>query len=39
MQGWIDTIVTHTYTMSRAGDALETALTKDCGKIYLLPQE
>ena len=39
VQGWIDTIVTHTYPMSRAGEAFETALTKDCGKIYLLPQE
>ena len=39
VQGWIDTIVTHTYPMSRAAEAFETALTKDCGKIYLLPQE
>ena len=39
MQGWIDTIVTHTYPMSRAAEAFEVALTKDCGKIYLLPQE
>ena len=39
VQGWIDTIVTHTFGMSRAGDALEVALSKDCGKIYLLPQE
>ncbi|MXZ52715.1 MAG: zinc-binding dehydrogenase [Acidimicrobiaceae bacterium] len=39
VQGWIDTIVTHTYPMSRAAEAFEVALTKDCGKIYLLPQE
>ena len=39
VQAHIDTIVTHTYPMSRAVDAFETALTKDCGKIYLLPQE
>ena len=39
VQGWIDTIVTHTFPMSRAGEALEITLTKECGKVYLLPQE
>ena len=39
VQAHIDTIVTHTFGMSQAADAFEVALTKDCGKIYLLPQE
>jgi len=39
VQRHIDTIVTHTFPMSRAAEAFEVALTKDCGKIYLLPQE
>ena len=39
VQAHIDTIVTHTFGMSRAAEAFEVALTKDCGKIYLLPQE
>ena len=39
VQGWIDTIVTHTFGMSRASEAFEIALAKECGKIYLLPQE
>ncbi len=38
VQNRIDMIVTHTYPMSRAAEAFETALTKNCGKIYLLPQ-
>ena len=39
VQSWIDIIVTHTFPMSRAADAFETALSKNCGKIYLLPQQ
>ena len=39
VQSAIDTIVTHTFPMSRAADAFEVPLTKNCGKIYLLPQE
>ena len=39
VQGWIDTIVTHTFAMSEAAEAFEVSLTKNCGKIYLLPQE
>ena len=39
VQNAIDTIVTHAFGMSRAGDAFEVSLTKNCGKIYLLPQE
>ncbi len=39
VQEWINIIVTHTYPMSRAADAFETVLTKQCGKIYLLPQQ
>ena len=39
VQSHVDTVVTHTYPMSQAGDAFETALGKDCGKIYLLPGE
>ena len=39
VQRAIDLIVTHTFPMSRAGEAFEVALTKECGKIYLLPRE
>ncbi len=39
VQRHIDVLVTHTVPMSRAADAFEVALSKDCGKIYLLPQE
>ena len=39
VQRGIDVINTHTFPMSRAGEAFEVALTKECGKIYLLPQE
>ena len=39
VQSAIDLIVTHTFPMSRASEAFEVALTKECGKIYLLPQE
>ena len=35
----IDDLVTHTFPMSRAAEAFEVGLTRDCGKIYLLPQE
>ncbi|MDE0656652.1 MAG: zinc-binding dehydrogenase [Acidimicrobiaceae bacterium] len=39
VQERIDAIVTHTFPMSRAAEAFEAVLAKDCGKVYLLPQE
>ncbi len=35
----IDRFVTHTFPMSQAQDAFEIGLGKECGKIYLRPQE
>ena len=39
VQRAIDVIVTHTFPMRRAAEAFEVALSKNCGKIHLLPQE
>jgi threonine dehydrogenase-like Zn-dependent dehydrogenase len=39
VQGWVDAMVTHTFPMSRASDAFEIGLSKQCGKVYLSPQE
>jgi hypothetical protein len=39
VQQHIDVMVTHTFPMSRAGDAFEVGLSKQCGKVYLVPQE
>ena len=38
-QAHIDALVTHTFPMSRAGEAFEAALAKQTGKVYLLAQE
>ena len=35
----VDRMVTHAFPMSRAAEAFEVALTKQCGKIYLYPHE
>lgn len=37
VQRRIDVLHTHTFPMSRAGEAFEVGLGKDCGKIYLVP--
>jgi len=39
VQERIDAMVTHTFPMSRAQEAFEVGVSKQCGKIYLLPQE
>jgi len=39
VQEHIDAMVTHTFPMSQARDAFEAGLSKQCGKMYLLPQE
>jgi L-iditol 2-dehydrogenase len=39
VQEAIDATVTHSYPMSRAAEAFETGLSKQCGKIYLRPGE
>ena len=38
VQRMIDVMVTHEYPMSKAGDAFDTQVSKDCGKIYLHTQ-
>ena len=35
----IDVLTTHTFPMSRAAEAFEVGLSKNCGKIYLRPAE
>jgi threonine dehydrogenase-like Zn-dependent dehydrogenase len=35
----IDMMVTHKFPMSRAKEAFETILTRECGKVYLYPHE
>ncbi len=35
----IEVIATHTFPMSRAAEAFEMGLSRQCGKLYLLPQE
>jgi threonine dehydrogenase-like Zn-dependent dehydrogenase len=39
VQQHIDAMVTHTFPMSEAQEAFEIGLSKQCGKVYLLPQE
>jgi threonine dehydrogenase-like Zn-dependent dehydrogenase len=39
VQEHTDAMVTHTFPMSRAQEAFEVGVSKQCGKIYLLPQE
>ena len=39
VQRRIDVITTHDFPMSRATEAFEVGLSKNCGKIYLRPGE
>ena len=39
VQASIDILTTHSFPMSAAGDAFDVGLSKNCGKIYLRPQE
>jgi len=39
VQRQIDTLVTHTFPMSEAQRAFEVGLSKECGKIYLRPDQ
>jgi len=39
VQANIDILTTHTFPMSQAAEAFDTGLSKNCGKIYLRPQE
>jgi threonine dehydrogenase-like Zn-dependent dehydrogenase len=39
VQEHIDAMVTHTFPMSEAQAAFEMGVSKQCGKVYLLPQE
>jgi hypothetical protein len=38
VQRMIDVMVTHEFPMSRAGDAFDVQISKQCGKIYLHTQ-
>jgi len=38
VQRMIDVMVTHEFPMSRAGEAFDIQVSKQCGKIYLYPQ-
>ena len=38
VQRRIDVMVTHAFPMSRAGEAFDVQVSKQCGKIYLYPQ-
>jgi hypothetical protein len=38
VQRMIDVMVTHEYPMSKANEAFETQVSKQCGKIYLHAQ-
>lgn len=38
VQRMIDVMVTHEFPMSRAGEAFDVQVSKQCGKIYLYPQ-
>jgi hypothetical protein len=35
----IHAMVTHTFPMSKAGEAFDVQVSKKCGKIFLKPQE
>ena len=35
----IDAMVTHVFPMSKAGEAFDVQVSKQCGKIYLYPQK
>lgn len=39
VQEMIDVMVTHEFPMSRAGEAFDVQVSKQCGKIYLYPQQ
>ena len=39
VQANIDTLTTHSLPMSQAAEAFDIGLSKNCGKIYLRPQE
>jgi hypothetical protein len=39
VQRGIDVMVTHEFPMSRAGEAFDVQVSKQCGKIYLYPQK
>lgn len=39
VQNMLDVLITHEFPMSRAGEALDVAATRRCGKILLYPQE
>ena len=39
VQQHIDAMVTHTFPRSQAQEAFELGVSKQCGKVYLLPQE
>jgi hypothetical protein len=39
VQRRIDVMVTHEYPMSRAGEAFDVQVSKQCGKVYLYPQK
>jgi len=39
VQRMIDVMVTHEFPMSRAGEAFDIQVSKQCGKIYLYPQQ
>ncbi len=35
----VDAMVTHEFPMARAGEAFEVQVSKQCGKIFLRPEE
>lgn len=39
VQEMIDVMITHEFPMSRAGEAFDVQVSKQCGKIYLYPQQ
>jgi hypothetical protein len=39
LQRMIDVMVTHEFPMSRAGEAFDIQVSKQCGKIYLYTQQ
>ena len=39
VQRMVDVMVTHEFPMSRAGEAFDVQVSKQCGKIYLWTQE
>jgi threonine dehydrogenase-like Zn-dependent dehydrogenase len=39
VQNNVDAMVTHVFPMSNAGEAFDVQVSKQCGKIFLKPQE